>query len=398
MSSSTEQQNNQQNQSPIANHRWVKKLFLIIFIIIVGVIGYRAVKPLFTTKDKAAHTPSQPVAITTVLNKDMPVRLTELGTVIPIANVTIQTRVSGYLEHVYFKEGEQVKKGDLLALIDPRPYEALKEQYEGTLKADTALLQQAKLDNGRYQKLLKQNSIAPMTAQDQQYKVAQLEGQIKTDTALIRQQELNIIYCHIRAPADGRVGIRQVDAGNYVTEGQSGGLATLTQMSPISVIFTVPENNLGMVVEEMKKQSSLPVEAWNSDNTTKLAEGKTSVIDSQIDTSTGTVRLRAIFANKQWELFPNQFVNTRLLAHTLHNVIVVPNNAIQTGPNGPFVYIVNKNLTVKLKNIKTGYDDGENTVIQSGLSSGEKVVTDGIDQLHDGSKITIPSETKASTK
>lgn len=283
-----------------------------------------------------------------------------------------------------------VKKGDLLALIDPRPYEALKAQYEGTLKSDQASLKQAKLDNARYQQLLKQNSIAPMTAQDQQYKVAQLEGQIKADQALIKQQELNIMYSHIRASVDGRIGIRQVDAGNYVTEGQSNGIAILTQMSPISVILTVPENNLSMIMDALKKQPELSVEAWNSDNTTKLADGKASVVDSQIDTSTGTVRMRAIFPNANWELFPNQFVNAHILVKTLNNVLTVPNNAIQTGPDGSFVYIVQDNSKVKLQNIKTGYNDGENTVIESGLKLNDKVVTDGIDQLSDGSKVTIP--------
>ncbi|EHD14263.1 multidrug resistance protein MdtA [Commensalibacter intestini A911] len=373
------------------SYPWIKRFFLILILIIVLVIGYRFVHTTFFTSEKKAAELPKPVAIAIAKNQDVPVVFTELGTVIPIANITVPARTSGYLQDVYFTEGQKVKKGDLLALIDPRPYEALQAQYEGTLKSDEASLKQAKLDNTRYQQLLKQNSIAPMTAQDQQYKVAQLEGQIKADQALIRQQKLNVMYSHIIAPVDGRIGIRQVDAGNYVTEGQSNGIATLTQMTPISVILTVPENKLSMILEALKKQPKLSVEAWNSDNTTKLANGTTSVVDSQIDTSTGTVRMRAIFPNANWELFPNQFVNAHILVKTLNQVLTVPNNAIQTGPNGSFVYIVQKNSTVKLQNVTTGYDDGEHTVIETGLKPEDKVVTDGIDQLRDGANVVIPN-------
>ncbi|MDI2112406.1 efflux RND transporter periplasmic adaptor subunit [Commensalibacter nepenthis] len=395
MSSPTAPQNNQQpeNSSSSTPHhyKWIKRFFLLFILLIILVIGYRFAHSFFPSSEKKVATLPQPVAVAIAKHQNVPIIFTELGTVIPIANITVPARTSGYLQQVYFTEGQMVKKGDLLALIDPRPYEALKAQYEGTLKADEASLKQAKLDNARYQQLLKQNSIAPMTAQDQQYKVAQLEGQIKADQALIKQQELNIMYSHIRASVDGRIGIRQVDAGNYVTEGQSNGIAILTQMTPISVILTVPENKLGMVLDALKQQPELSVEAWNNDNTTKLADGKASVVDSQIDTSTGTVRMRAIFQNANWELFPNQFVNAHILVKTLHDVLTVPNNAIQTGPDGAFVYIVQDNSSVKLQNIKTGYNDGEYTVIESGLNLNDKVVTDGIDQLRDGAKVTIPN-------
>lgn len=369
---------------------WIKKIVLFLILVIILVVGYRFIHATFFASEKKVAEPPKPVAVAIANNQNLPVIFTELGTVIPIANITVPARTSGYLQDVYFTEGQMVKKGDLLALIDPRPSEALKAQYEGTLKSDEASLKQAKLDNARYQQLLKQNSIAPMTAQDQQYKVAQLEGQIKADHALIRQQELNVMYSYIKAPVDGRIGIRQVDAGNYVTAGQSNGIAILTQMTPISVILTVPENKLGMILEALKKQPELSVEAWNSDNTAKLADGKTSVVDSQIDTSTGTVRMRAIFPNAKWELFPNQFVNAHILVKTLKNVLTVPNNAIQTGPNGSFVYIVQQNSTVKLQNVTTGYNDGEHTVITTGLKPKDKVVTDGIDQLRDGAKVIIP--------
>ncbi|MDI2090660.1 efflux RND transporter periplasmic adaptor subunit [Commensalibacter oyaizuii] len=389
---------NPSDQPSSQNYRWVKRIFLLLAIIVIVIIAYRSIYSFISKPSEETHDRAKPVAVASITNTDVPIIFTELGTVIPIANITVPARISGYLQHVYFTEGQMVKKGDLLALIDPRPYEALKAQYEGTLHSDMALLKQARLDNARYQKLLKQNSIAPMTAQDQEYKVAQLEAQIKTDKALIKQQELNLMYCYIRATADGRIGIRQVDAGNYVTEGQSGGLATLTQMTPISVILTIPENRLSIVLDGLKKYKSLNVEAWNSDNTKKLAIGSTSVLDSQIDTSTGTVRLRAIFPNAQWELFPNQFVNAHLLVDTLHDVLTIPNNAIQTGPDGSFVYVVQPDSTVKLQNIKTGYNDGEHTVVVSGLKLHDKVVTDGIDQLRNGAKIVVPQSPKNTQK
>lgn len=371
------------------NRKWMFRLIVLLCLLILLIITYRFVHTFFFKKDNSVALPPKPVAISSVKNMDVPIVYTELGTVVPVTTIIVPARIAGYLQQVFFTEGQSVKKGELLALIDPRPYELLKAQYEGTLKADQATLKQAKLDNARYQKLLKQNSIAPMTAQDQQYKVAQLKGQIEADKALVNQQRLNIIYCHIRANVDGRIGIRAVDAGNYVTEGQSGGIATLTQMTPISVLLTVPENKLDKIINAISKQKTLQVEAWNSDNTKKLAVGTTSVIDSEIDTSTGTIKLRALFSNEGWGLFPNQFVNIHILVNTLHDVLTVPNNAIQTGPEGSFVYVVENDSIAKLKLVKTGYDNGERTVISSGLKRDDKVVTDGIDQLKDGSKITI---------
>ncbi|GBQ88475.1 multidrug efflux pump acriflavin resistance protein AcrB/AcrD/AcrF [Gluconacetobacter johannae DSM 13595] len=335
----------------------------------------------------------QPVAVATVRAGDMPIELTELGTVVPITNVTVQTRVDGYLMKVLFTEGQHVRQGDLLALIDTRPYEVLLAQYKGQLAADQAQLDQARIDNARYQKLIRQNSVAAMTAVDQQYKVAQLEGTVKQDQALVDNEKLQITYCHIIAPVDGRVGIRQVDMGNYVTAGQTNGLVILTQMQPISVIFTLPETELGPVAERLRTGVALPVEAWDSTNTRKIADGAVSVLDSQIDTSTGTVRMRSIFPNQDETLFPNQFVNAHLLVNTEHNVLLVPANAIQTGPNGPFTYVVKPDDTVEVRDVKTGHSHGDVVVVTSGLKAGESVVTDGTDRLHAGSKVTVPAAT-----
>ncbi|GBQ46630.1 multidrug efflux pump acriflavin resistance protein AcrB/AcrD/AcrF [Acetobacter ghanensis DSM 18895] len=309
----------------------------------------------------------------------------------PITNVTVQTRVEGYLTQVLFTEGQHVHKGDLLALIDPRPYQVLLEQYEGQLAQDKAQLEQARVDSARYQRLIKQDSIDAKTARDQQFTVKQLEGTVKADQALVDNQKLQLIYCHIIAPVDGRIGIRAVDQGNYVAAGQSGGLAILTQMQPISVIFTLPQDQLPEVFEQLQARKSLPVSAWNSANTQKIADGTVSTLDSQIDTATGTVRLRAIFTNEDEHLFPNQFVNARLLVKTLDHVLLLPTTAVQTGPSGLFVYVVKDDNTVSVQPVTTGISNGTLSVVTSGLKEGDRVVTDGTDHLRAGIKVTIPA-------
>ncbi|MFT8335126.1 MAG: MdtA/MuxA family multidrug efflux RND transporter periplasmic adaptor subunit [Acetobacter orientalis] len=338
-----------------------------------------------------AGTDAQPVAVQTVENGTMPVNLTELGTVVPITNVTVQTRVEGYLTDVLFTEGQHVHKGDLLAIIDPRPYQVLLDQYEGQLARDKAELDQARVNNTRYQRLIKQDSIDALTARNQEFLVQQLEGTVKSDQAQVDAQKLQLIYCHITAPVDGRIGIRAVDRGNYISAGQSGGLAILTQMQPISVIFTLPQDQLPEVAEELQQHGSLPVEAWDSANTHKIADGTVSVLDSQIDTATGTVRLRAIYKNTDEHLFPNQFVNAHLLVKTLQNVILVPAASLQTGPSGQFVYVVKEDNTVAVQPVTVGISDGTHTVVSSGLKVGDRVVTDGTDHLRAGSKVTIPA-------
>lgn len=342
----------------------------------------------------AGASDAQPVAVEVVQHGTMPVVLTELGTVVPITNVTVQTRVEGYLTDVLFTEGQHVHKGDLLAIIDPRPYQVLLDQYEGQLARDKAQLAQARVDNGRYQRLIKQDSIDAKTARDQEFMVEQLEGTVKSDQALVDAQKLQLIYCHIVAPVDGRIGIRAVDRGNYLSAGQSGGLAVLTQMQPISVIFTLPQDQLPQVAEQLRATGSLPVEAWDSSNTKKIADGTVSVLDSQIDTATGTVRLRAIYSNTDEHLFPNQFVNARLLVKTLQDVILVPAASLQTGPSGQFVYVVKDDNTVDVRTVTIGISDGTRTVVSSGLKVGDRVVTDGTDHLRGGAKVTIPAATK----
>ena len=371
-----------------------QKWFLGSSILAVLLIGFGTWLFLHApaSKNRRHHAFIQPVAVQRVIRSNMPVILTELGTVIPITTVTVQTRISGYLLNVLFKEGQHVHKGEELATIDPRPYEVLLKQYEGQLARDRAQLEQARVDSARYQRLIKQDSIDAKTAQDQLFMIKQLEGTVKSDQALVDNEKLQLLYCHITAPIDGRIGIRAVDKGNYVAAGQSGGLAILTQMQPISVIFTIPQNQLPEVLDELHAKKILPVEAWNSTNTAKIADGTTSVLDSEIDTSTGTVRMRAIFPNQDENLFPNQFVNAHLKLKTLKNVLLVPNVAVQTGPSGAFVYVVQADHTVKVQPVVTGISDATDTVILSGVTQGEEVVTDGTDHLRNGTKVVIPAE------
>ncbi|GBR10799.1 MdtA/MuxA family multidrug efflux RND transporter periplasmic adaptor subunit [Acetobacter oeni] len=371
-------------------------LILVVIVLVIVAIAYFFHGGSHKSGSKRHGTTGenvpQPVAVETVTTGDMPVVLTELGTVIPITTVTVMPRVDGYLTDVKFTEGQHVKKGDLLAVIDTRPYDVALAQYVGQLAQDRAQLEKARVDNARYQKLIRQDSVAAMTARDQEFTVEQLEGTVKVDQALVDNEKLQLVYCHILAPVDGRVGIRVVDRGNYVTAGQSGGLVILTQMQPISVIFTLPQDQLSEVADRLRSAGSLPVDAWNSSNTQKIATGQVSTLDSQIDTSTGTVRLRAIFTNEDEHLFPNQFVNARLLVNTLHNAIIVPSNALQTGPNGQFVYVVKSDSTVDVRIVKPGITDGTRTVVATGLAAGDRVVTDGTDHLRAGAKVTIPAD------
>lgn len=372
-------------------------------LLMAGAFGIGALatgSSLAPSDARAAATKSvqegQPVGVETVRKGDMPYVLSELGTVVPIATVTVQSRVDGYLTQILFTEGQEVNEGDLLAVIDPRPYEAQLKQYEGQLAADIAQLEEAKIDDARYQKLLKHDSVDAQTALDQHYKVQQLTGTVKYDQVLVDTYKLDIEYCHIKAPVSGRIGIRAVDKGNYFVAGQTDGLATLTQMKPISVIFTVPQDKLGLIWKRLRQVKELPVEAWDSADSTKLTTGKVGSLDSEIDTSTGTVRLRALFENSDEDLFPNQFVNAHLMVDTQRGVLLAPTSALQTGPNGTFVYVVQSNNTVSAKTVKTGISQGSTVVITSGVNDGDRVVTSGVDRLHDGAKITVPDSTSTS--
>ncbi|MBR8241042.1 MdtA/MuxA family multidrug efflux RND transporter periplasmic adaptor subunit [Burkholderia multivorans] len=334
----------------------------------------------------------QPVQVAAATRGEMPVVLSALGTVTPLANVTVKTQLSGYLQSVAFKEGQIVKKGDLLAQIDPRPYQVALENAEGTLARDQALLATARLDLKRYRTLLSQDSIASQTVDTQASLVKQYEGTVKTDQAAVDSAKLNLTYARVTAPVSGRVGLRQVDPGNYVTPGDTNGIVVITQLQPMSVIFTTSEDNLPQILKQVNAGQKLSVTAYNRNNTIPLETGSLETLDNQIDTSTGTVKLRATFDNKEGLLFPNQFVNTRLLVDVIRDATIVPTSAVLTGSIGQFVYIVKPDNTVTVRKVKVGPVDGERTSIVDGVAVGERVVTDGSDRLREGAKISIPAD------
>ncbi len=373
-------------------------LLLIAALVLAAVLVARHLHQQPSRTGRAVSGAPVPVGTATVQKGDMPVTLSGLGTVTPLATVTVKTQINGYLMSVAFQEGQRVKKGDFLAQIDPRPYQVALEQAEGQLGKDQALLNNARVDLQRYNTLVAQNSIARQTRDTQVSLVAQYQAAIVSDKAQIDAQKLNLTYCHIISPVTGRVGLRQVDAGNYVQTSDPNGIVVVTQTQPISVIFTLPEDNLPQVLQQWHAGASLQATAYDRTNTIKLDTGKLDTIDNEIDTATGTVKLRAIFNNPNEILFPNQFVNIQLLVQTLKGVDLVPSAAIERGAPGTFVYLVKPNRTVAVQKVKLGPTDGQHVVVLSGLQPGEMVVDDGADRLKDGAKVTIaPAAAGAST-
>jgi multidrug efflux system membrane fusion protein len=336
---------------------------------------------------------AMPVVVAAVTQGNIDIVFNALGTVTPTATVTIRSQISGHLTQILFEEGQTVQKGDLLAVIDPRPYELALEQAQGQLLKDQALLKQAQTDLARYRILAKEDSIAQQTVDGQAQLVRQYEGTIQADQSQVDSAKLNIAYCHVVAPVGGKVGLRQVDQGNYITPGDANGIVVITQMKPITAIFSLPEDDLPTIVKRLNAGATLDVAAYDRTNTTKLATGKLVSIDNQIDTATGTVKLRAQFSNEDGLLFPNQFVNVRLLANVLQNATVIPTAAVQRGAPGTFVYVAKPDDTVAVQTVKLGPADGTNVAITSGLTPGEKVVIDGADKLRDNAKIVLRQET-----
>lgn len=328
-----------------------------------------------------------PVGVAAAAKGDIPIVLRALGTVVPLATVVVKTQITGQLVQVEFTEGQTVKQGDLLAVVDPRPYEVALKQAQGTLARDQALLKNAEIDLARYQKLVAQESIARQQYDTQAALVRQYEATIVTDQAMVDQAKLNLTYTRIVAPVTGRIGLRLVDKGNYVSMTDATGICLITQMQPMSVVFTIPEDALPPVRERLRGGAALEVRALDRAQKKELAVGKLATTDNQIDLTTGTVKLRAIFDNADESLFPNQFVNVRLLVDTVRDATVVPVAAIQRGPIGTFVYLAKADNTVETRVIETGVTDGVTIAIAKGLVVGDQVVIDGTDRLRDGAKI-----------
>ena len=338
----------------------------------------------------AARAPApQVVKVARASSGDMPVILAELGTVSPVATVTVLPQLSGYLTQVGYREGQNVAKGQFLAQIDPRQYEIDLQQAQAQLLKDQAVLAQARSDLARYEQLRAQKAIAEQTVIDEEFTVKQDEAQVKTDEANIAQDKLDLVYCHITAPVAGRVGLRLVDPGNYVTASSSSGIVVITTMKPMTVEFTVAQNDLDKVIQRFQSGATLTVTAYSSDNTRKIAAGTLYAISNQMATSTGTVTLRATFPNDDEALFPSEFVNVKMLVDTLNQAVLVPTPAVLSGAPGDYVYLVNSDDTVSVRKITLGPSDGTNTVILSGLSIGDTVVIDGTDRLSNGAKISI---------
>jgi multidrug efflux system membrane fusion protein len=367
-------------------------IFLLIALLIAGVVWWN--RQGAAPQPAAGGRNAGPMSIVPeVVGKgDIGININALGTVASLGTVTVRTQISGYLMKIDFTEGSEVKKGDLIAEIDPRPYEAALAQAKGQLARDEAMLKGAQVDLARYQGLAAQNAVPHQTLDTQIALVAQNQGTVEADKAAVKSAEVNLNYTRIVSPINGRVGLRQVDQGNYVTPGDTNGLVVITQLQPISVLFTVPEDNLQAIARRINSGAVLPATAFDRTGANKIAEGSLQTFDSQIDQTTGTIKLRAQFPNEDRLLYPNQFVNIRLLLDTHKDVTTISTAGVQRGAPGTFVYVINADSTVSVRPIKLGYTDGERVEVLSGLSPGERIVIDGADKLRDGAKVVVRSE------
>jgi membrane fusion protein, multidrug efflux system len=362
----------------------------IAILLLIGVIGASLV--MYRRQPAApqgANYAPMPVTAVAAIRGDLDVTIDVLGTVTSLATITVVTQISGEIMRAPYTEGQDVKKGDLLFEIDSRPYEIALAQAQGALERDEALLRNAELDLKRYQDLAKSNAIPHQQLDTQESLVLQDRGNVISDQAQIEAQQLNIAYCHIVAPVDGRVGLRLVDPGNYVTPSLTTGLTVVTQIRPITVIFPVAEDYVPQIRKRIRAGASLPTTAFDRSGRIQLSEGELRSLDSQINTTTGTLNMRAQFANQDEALFPNQFVNIRLLIDKLHDTVIVPTSAIQRGAPGTFVYLVRSDRTVTIQPVTVGPSDGDRVAVQSGLSPGDQVVTDGADRLRNGAKVFL---------
>jgi multidrug efflux system membrane fusion protein len=371
---------------------WVWPI-VVVALLIAGYLGYTH---LGATRDPAAVQGRPdfadrpiPVVAATAKTGDIDVYLEGLGTVTPLRTATVRSRVEGQLMRVLFKEGEIVKEGDLLAEIDPRPYQVQLTQAEGQLARDQALLENARIDLERYRTLYEQDSIAKQQVDTQSSLVRQYEGAVKVDRGQADNAKLQLTYSKVTAPISGRLGLRQVDPGNIVRASDPNGLVVITQLTPITVVFTIPQDNLPSVMKRIQSGDRLAVDAYDREKKVRLAQGVLLTVDNQIDPTTGTVKLKAEFPNADSSLFPNQFVNVRMLLDTKRGVTTIPTAAIQRSDKGTFVYVVTPEQTVALRPVKLAAIEGENAMVESGLAPGERVVIDGTDRLREGAKVEL---------
>jgi membrane fusion protein, multidrug efflux system len=388
-------------KSLIARHWKALLIVLVVVLLMVAFVLYLRLKQPVAAPPRGRNGQNGPVAVSvaTAVSGDIQVKIPALGTVTPLATVTVRTQITGTLQRILFTEGQFVHQGDSLAQIDPRPYEAALQQMEGNLKRDQALLANARLDLKRYEALVKEDSIQQQTLDTQRALVDQYTGTIQADEGQVKTAQVNLVYTHIISPVTGRVGLRQVDQGNYVTPGDANGIVLINQLQPITVIFSVPEDNVSAVMKRVATGTALTVEAFDRTNATKIADGKLLTVDNSIDITTGTFKLRAQFDNTDSALFPNQFVNIELLQDVLKDQIIMPNAAVRRGaPNGvatTFVYVVNADATVGVRAVTLGVVDGEKVAVTAGLKAGEVVVTEGGDRLRDGAQVQLPGAAPA---
>ncbi len=381
--------------SPVGKKRrrpWLGLLFIALLVLCVVLVVAHKPKP---PADENAL--NQPAVVTikaaTVREGDIGIHVDAIGTVTPISTVSVYSQVTGNVIAVNYREGQMVRKGQSLIEIDPRPYEAQLKQAEGTLQHDQGLLKQAEIDLARYQKASALNAIAKQTLEDQEQAVEQYKGTVKNDEGQVDYQRVQLSYCHITAPASGRVGLRLVDPGNTIFAGNSNALVVVTQLQPITVVFNVAEDNLSQLRSQILHRTSLPVDAFDRSQMNKIASGRLLTIDNQVDTTTGTIRFRAQFDNQDLALYPNQFVNARLLVNTLHNTLLIPSAAVQRNGVQAFVYKVSNN-TASIQNIVEKTSDNNVSAVE-GLKPGDTVSITGFDKLQDGTKVEIEESPQA---
>ncbi len=367
-------------------------VLILAVVLALGVYLFQSKRAPAADSGTKPQLPGVPVTVATARKADVGVYISGLGSVIPLNTVNVRSRVDGQLMEVHFLEGQNVNRGDLLATIDPRPFQVQLTQAEGQIARDQELLKNARLDNQRYRLLWEQDSIPKQQLDTQEALVRQYEGAVKIDQGQIDSANLQLTYSRVAAPVSGRVGLRQMDPGNIVHAADANALVVITQLQPISVVFSIPEDSLPQVLDRLKNGARLPVEAYDREQKQKLATGTLLTVDNQIDPTTGTVKLKAVFPNPNNELFPNQFVNARLLVEVKRAVVVVPSAAIQRGQQGTFVYLVKPEQTASVQSVTLGVTQGDDTAITTGLASGDPVVVAGAEGLRHGSKVVVKEQ------